>query len=80
ADLCSERKWCLNGGTCRNYRGNYRCHCTNGFSGMNCSDVVEVCLSNEHCHNEGVCVLLESDSLCECDDQFFGTNCELRSV
>ncbi|KRX33508.1 Delta-like protein C, partial [Trichinella murrelli] len=78
ADLCSERKWCLNGGTCRNYRGNYRCHCTNGFSGMNCSDVVEVCLSNEHCHNEGVCVLLESDSLCECDDQFFGTNCELK--
>ncbi|KRX17443.1 Sushi, nidogen and EGF-like domain-containing protein 1 [Trichinella nelsoni] len=78
ADLCSERKWCLNGGTCRNYKGNYKCHCTNGFSGMNCTDVVEVCQSNEHCHNDGVCVLLESGSVCECSDQFFGTNCELK--
>ncbi|KRY69945.1 Protocadherin Fat 4 [Trichinella pseudospiralis] len=77
-DTCSERQWCENGGTCRNYEGSYRCDCMVNYSGKNCSDIIKTCLSNAECMNGGICALLHSGKACKCTEGFLGANCELK--
>ncbi|KRX66174.1 Delta-like protein 1 [Trichinella sp. T9] len=76
ADLCSERKWCLNGGTCRNYRGNYRCHCANGFSGMNCTDEIGSCEKAAFQNDATRLQVTNNAYRCDCSYRHGGTLCE----
>ncbi|KRZ11803.1 Protocadherin Fat 1 [Trichinella zimbabwensis] len=77
-DACSEQKWCQNGGSCRNYKGSYRCDCMDNYSGENCTDIIKTCLSNAECMNGGICALLHSGKACKCTEGFVGANCELK--
>ncbi|KRZ69088.1 Protocadherin Fat 1 [Trichinella papuae] len=77
-DACSEQKWCQNGGSCRNYKGSYRCDCMDNYSGENCTDIIKTCLSNAECMNGGICALLHSGKACKCTEGFAGANCELK--
>ena len=51
---CS-RTPCLNGGTCVNNVGSYKCSCTGGFVGTNCENDVDECVKSKPCQNSAVC-------------------------
>ena len=46
---------CLNGGTCVNNVGSYKCSCTGGFVGTNCENDVDECVKSKPCKNAAVC-------------------------
>lgn len=45
---------CLNGGTCTNLQGSYRCNCPLGFGGVRCEVNINDCASNP-CLSGGTC-------------------------
>jgi len=51
SNLCRNGASCINDG-----RGGYKCRCTPGYSGLDCSLEVNECLPNP-CHNQGTCTV-----------------------
>jgi len=70
---------CLNGGTCLEATGGFRCTCLVAFTGSRC-EVPNTCQSFT-CRNGGTCISVEGGgSECSCPEGFAGANCELLSV
>ena len=75
---CSEER-CLNGGTCIEEMGGFKCACSPGYTGATC-EVIHDCSIIE-CLNRGVCVEATAGVYqCDCRDGFEGPNCELLTV
>ncbi|XP_054916692.1 sushi, nidogen and EGF-like domain-containing protein 1 isoform X2 [Poeciliopsis prolifica] len=68
---------CLNGGSCQNKIGSYKCVCKDGFSGKRCQIDTNECLS-EPCMNKGTCEDQPGSYLCHCPQGFKGQNCEIE--
>ena len=43
-DECRNTSSCLNGATCQNTIGNFKCTCAKGFTGDNCGKVENICM------------------------------------
>uniref|UniRef100_A0A3P9PLS5 Sushi, nidogen and EGF like domains 1 n=1 Tax=Poecilia reticulata TaxID=8081 RepID=A0A3P9PLS5_POERE len=67
---------CLNGGSCQNKIGSYKCVCKNGFSGKRCQIEQDGCESSP-CLNGGVCRGYRQYYVCTCKDGFFGERCQM---
>lgn len=67
---------CLHNGVCENTWNDYRCICTRGFKGKDCSDL-EFC-EIEKCPNESVCKNLEDGSECVANATFDGKTAPLK--
>ncbi|XP_014854595.1 PREDICTED: sushi, nidogen and EGF-like domain-containing protein 1, partial [Poecilia mexicana] len=68
---------CLNGGSCQNKIGSYKCVCKDGFGGKRCQIDANECLS-EPCMNKGTCEDQPGSYLCHCPQGFKGQNCEIE--
>ncbi|XP_038138318.1 sushi, nidogen and EGF-like domain-containing protein 1 [Cyprinodon tularosa] len=67
---------CLNGGSCQNKIGSYKCVCLAGFSGKHCQIEQDGCESSP-CLNGGVCRGYRQYYVCTCKDGFFGERCQM---
>ncbi|EEZ98818.2 protein crumbs [Tribolium castaneum] len=67
---------CLHNGVCENTWNDYRCICTRGFKGKDCSDL-EFC-EIERCPKESVCKNLEDGSECVANATFDGKTPPLK--
>lgn len=54
---------CLNGGSCRDEVGSYRCLCPSGWTGTNCESDIGTC-QNRPCQNDATCINLFQDYFC----------------
>ena len=70
---------CLNGGKCRNLRGNgaYSCECPVGFQGKQCEHNINDC-AHGPCQNGGTCYDLVNDFKCACPKGTMGLQCEIN--
>lgn len=71
---------CRNDGKCsiiRDARGKttFRCSCSQGFHGYDCSQIIDVCESNP-CLNSGVCVANGTGFSCQCTGGYYGEICQ----
>ena len=62
---------CLNGGLCTDGLASFTCHCTPGFTGVQCQEEVDECASSP-CLNDGTCVDLIDLYTCVCPEGFTG--------
>ena len=75
---CSQRcdpNPCLNGGTCIEEAGSFRCNCTNQFTGSICRLKRRWCVPDP-CQNGGTCTEEADNFTCTCPPQFTGDTCE----
>ena len=76
-NLCSD-SLCKNSGLCVANGLSYNCVCLPGYTGFDCSFVVNQCYSNP-CLNGATCNNLGVNCYnCTCQPGFIGTNCEIR--
>lgn len=54
---------CMNGGSCRDEVGNYKCLCPPGWMGINCEIDIGTC-QNRPCQNDAKCINLFQDYFC----------------
>lgn len=73
-DYC-EVNPCVNGGSCENEFDNFKCSCSEKFTGERCETSVSKCLEMR-CFNGGVCD--DDTGLCRCLSGFSGANCEIE--
>ena len=76
---CSQRcdpNPCLNGGTCIEEAGSFRCNCTNQFAGSICRRR-RWCVPDP-CQNGGRCIEDTDGFRCMCTPQYNGNTCGLR--
>ncbi|UJR37599.1 hypothetical protein I4U23_030296 [Adineta vaga] len=66
---------CNNNGRCSRTNHGYKCECTSGWGGINCTDNLNDC-SNHACQF-GVCVDDVNGYTCKCDIGFSGKHCEI---
>ena len=72
-------QFCLNDARCVNLVGDYKCHCTDGFEGKNCSVDIDECATNTHnCAQDATCTNEYGSHSCDCKPGFEGdgTICE----
>lgn len=67
---------CENGGT--PIQGCSICNCTEGWTGVNCSENFNEC-NSDPCQNGGTCTDGLNNYTCKCPDLFAGKNCEQLS-
>ena len=67
---------CLNGGTCINEAGSFRCNCTNQFTGSICRQR-RWCVPDP-CQNGGSCIEDTYNFRCVCTPQYTGNTCGVR--
>lgn len=65
-----------NGHACIDSEFKYKCHCGNGFSGVNCEIPPDFC-STLPCKNGGLCQNENGHYNCSCLGSFKGKNCEI---
>ncbi|KAL9966600.1 hypothetical protein ACROYT_G024702 [Oculina patagonica] len=75
-DECLASNPCLNGATCLNIPGGYRCICQPGYNGKNCESDINECLIANPCLNGGQCENKPGSYSCTCWPGFEGENCE----
>ncbi|CAF2104402.1 unnamed protein product [Rotaria magnacalcarata] len=69
---------CKNDGTCIETLNGYQCICIPGFSGVNCTNIIQPCLSNPCLNNATCSVLLNGLGYqCFCPNGYGGLRCEL---
>ena len=74
-DECSlELNLCQNNATCMNSIGSYSCSCTEGFSGLSCSEDINEC-DTSPCIT-GTCMNTQGSFSCLCNSSFTGVLCE----
>ncbi|KAK9881868.1 hypothetical protein WA026_018067 [Henosepilachna vigintioctopunctata] len=66
---------CLNGGSCRDEIGSYRCVCAPGWTGVNCENDIGSCYARP-CQNDAACINLFQDYFCVCPSGTDGKQCE----
>ena len=66
-----EADTCLYGGTCEDLVNGYKCHCVQGFSGVNCEITPDFC-SGKDCHG-GRCIssLDKFTGICLCNAPWY---------
>ncbi|GAB1602870.1 uncharacterized protein LOC115212292 isoform X2, partial [Argonauta hians] len=73
-NVCEENP-CENG-NCTVVRHHYLCYCSPGYTGKNCSIVIDPCLTKP-CYHNGTCLATKDGKYeCKCPSDFFGDNCE----
>ena len=56
--------------------GTFQCHCSDGWTGSNCEELMDSC-RNVTCMNNGICRASLLNYTCECvGESFFGRHCE----
>ncbi|XP_044165741.1 uncharacterized protein LOC114963329 isoform X1 [Acropora millepora] len=66
---------CLNGATCINRVGGYRCNCAPGYTGGICQTDINECSPNP-CQNGATCVNLVGSYRCTCAPGYTGGTCQ----
>jgi len=56
----------------------YKCNCTNGYSGKNCDINLDDCKPTNPCVN-GVCEDLVGGYKCKCNNGWKGEKCDIKS-
>ena len=56
---------CINGGSCEDLIGDYKCNCATGFKGKNCEININECELSQ-CQNGATCVDKVNDYVCDC--------------
>jgi len=74
-DAC-EGNPCKNNATCINLEDDYKCNCTEGFTGKTCN-VSDAC-RGKPCQNGATCVLFNNGFSCTCPVGFTGRACSIR--
>lgn len=81
--VCDSVDQCVpdpcNGHVCIDREFNYKCHCGNGYSGVNCEIPPDFC-STLPCKNGGSCQNENGHYNCSCLGSFKGKNCEIVIV
>jgi hypothetical protein len=54
---------CLNGATCKDEVGGFRCECPPGWTGFRCESDIGTC-QNKPCQNDANCIDLFQDFFC----------------
>ncbi|EDV19361.1 uncharacterized protein TRIADDRAFT_62176 [Trichoplax adhaerens] len=72
---------CSNNASCHDIQGDfnsydYNCSCQEGYTGKNCSDIIDYCQSNP-CQNNNPCEPAFNGYSCRCSIAYYGTYCEL---
>ncbi|GFT13635.1 sushi, nidogen and EGF-like domain-containing protein 1, partial [Nephila pilipes] len=64
---------CLNGGTCRLEKKNFKCDCLAQYMGIKCE--IDLCHPDQ-CKNGGICSVRGNTFFCQCQGKYFGERCE----
>ncbi|XP_052249805.1 sushi, von Willebrand factor type A, EGF and pentraxin domain-containing protein 1-like [Dreissena polymorpha] len=64
---------------CINMIGDFKCHCSNGFTGRLCEVPPDLCSSNE-CSNGATCLHMGSNYYCQCRYGYSGLLCDRKAV
>jgi len=75
AGVCGSQP-CLNGGTCKEAGGSYKCLCHARFTGLSCEVDLDPCASNPCLHGGRCFATPRSDFECECPARLSGRRCE----
>ncbi|KAL3832187.1 hypothetical protein ACJMK2_023850, partial [Sinanodonta woodiana] len=67
---------CENDGNCTNTDGSYRCDCSYGWEGVNCTNDIDECTTNP-CENDGNCTNINGSYSCDCSYGWTGVNCTI---
>ncbi|CAD5120106.1 DgyrCDS8684 [Dimorphilus gyrociliatus] len=66
---------CTNSGVCIDKLNDFKCNCTEGWTGNTCSESVDDCASGP-CKNRAVCKDGANNYTCECQTGYTGRHCE----
>ncbi|XP_046746260.1 cubilin-like [Diprion similis] len=81
-DEC-ESNPCQNGGTCEDLIDGYKCRCTEGWEGPQCTRDIDECTryhgTDLGCQNNAVCTNLPGTYGCVCTSGWYGTHCKTRT-
>lgn len=64
---------CKNGGTCKNFVGNFSCDCLLGYGGNVCE--LDRCAMNNSCLNGAKCSVQSGEIICTCPPTYTGIDC-----
>ena len=71
-----KREFMPEWGNCTKLEADYKCHCTTGYTGKNCSVNIDECIGNL-CQNGGQCIDGINSYECDCSAiDFHGDFCE----
>ncbi|XP_046746481.1 cubilin-like [Diprion similis] len=77
-DECA-RNPCQNGGTCEDLIDGYKCRCTEGWEGSQCTTDINECArylgTDLGCQNNAVCRNLPGSYRCDCTAGWYGIHC-----
>ncbi|XP_072040765.1 basement membrane-specific heparan sulfate proteoglycan core protein-like [Amphiura filiformis] len=73
-----DREPCENGGAChlKGNHGEYKCKCTEGYTGRHCEAEIGPCDIADPCLNDGTCEPLGQEYRCLCTKGWIGLYCE----
>lgn len=66
---------CVHGGKCVDQVNNFKCECSDGFTGENCEININDCAAKS-CMNNGVCIDKINSYQCICSMGYVGIICE----
>lgn len=68
---------CKNNGTCIDLLNNYKCTCPYGYSGQDCSVIIDMCI-NKPCLNNAICIMDTNHVVfhCDCSKGWTGKICD----